>query len=372
MALMHFRLTHRSRGNAQAPAAAHARYMLRTTEGPAAAHVEYVVRSASSVADREDLVASGAGNLPSWAHNDPVAFFAAADTYERINGRVCTQIEAALPRELTVEQQKAVVQDFVTSQLGTHHAYVWAIHETTARDGQGNPHMHLAFSERRDPGREISPQEYFSRSGATKDREFHAQGYVATARQAWSDVVNTHLERAGMSARVDPRSFQEQGVAQVPTERVRVQDVQRAKYHGHETPGWQATVAQRERSGGPDAAKGQQYWEARKAALGITAGMAHAEALQRITVASRERQPVTREPMSLNTAKEAVQKAQERVHRVHAGVLLAQSGSTSPAVTAKINQILHEDEALRRNRYQIDLEHPGKEPARDRGQGRGW
>jgi hypothetical protein len=408
MALMHFTMSYRTKSGGMAPASAHARYMLRVPEASAAAHAEYVIRSASSVAGREDLVATGTGNLPAWAEGDPVKFFTAADTYERANGRVCTQIEAALPRELNTEQHTALVQDFVDRQLGTKHAYVWAIHETTARDGQGNPHMHLAFSERSDPGRAMPASEYFSRAGATKDREWSSRGTTQSTRRAWSDVVNMHLEQAGVTARVDPRSFHDQGVDRAATHRVPVAEVQKAKYHGVETAAWRSAVAQREHNGAQDHARAQQYWEARKVQLGMAPAPSvatHQESRGERPLIGNQKSLIYHEPGqpnygdvsaknqvkfysvaeaeaagyrrarndhhgagSLEAAEAAVKQAQGEVHKAHVGVMLEQhwrrTGQLSPAGQAEIATV--------KNRAKPSIDHPGEEQTRERGQGRGF
>ena len=74
MKALHFAIAHRTNGTQKGPAAAHVRYITRAQEG-AEAHVGYVTRTTQRT--REDLVATGYGNLPAWAHDDPAAFFAA-------------------------------------------------------------------------------------------------------------------------------------------------------------------------------------------------------------------------------------------------------------------------------------------------------
>ena len=42
------------------------------------------------------------------------------------------EIEVALPRELTPEQRRELVEDFIQQELGDRHAYQWAIHTPKA------------------------------------------------------------------------------------------------------------------------------------------------------------------------------------------------------------------------------------------------
>jgi hypothetical protein len=50
--------------------------------------------------------------LPTWA-KDAKHFWKSADKNERMNGRVYTELEISLPRELTQEQREELVSQFV-------------------------------------------------------------------------------------------------------------------------------------------------------------------------------------------------------------------------------------------------------------------
>ena len=49
----------------------------------AAAAASYLLRLGRYARGREAPAACGWGNLPAWAHDDPLVLFAAADRYER-------------------------------------------------------------------------------------------------------------------------------------------------------------------------------------------------------------------------------------------------------------------------------------------------
>lgn len=79
--------------------------------------------------------------MPAWAEHNPAEFWQAADDYERANGSAYREIEIALPRELTPPQRLALVQDFVSQELGKKHAYQFAIHTPKAALEKGEqPH----------------------------------------------------------------------------------------------------------------------------------------------------------------------------------------------------------------------------------------
>jgi hypothetical protein len=80
-----------------------------------------------------------------------------------MNGRVYTELEISLPRELTQEQREELVSQFVEKTLGKNFTYSYAIHNPLARDGEQNPHVHLMFSERKLDGIDRDEAQHFKR-----------------------------------------------------------------------------------------------------------------------------------------------------------------------------------------------------------------
>lgn len=78
---------------------------------------------------------------------DPKEFFRAADLYERANGRSYTELEIALPNELSHAEQREMVDAFVEQELGVRHPYLYAIHDKNAAldESQKQPHVHIMF-----------------------------------------------------------------------------------------------------------------------------------------------------------------------------------------------------------------------------------
>ncbi|RYF11553.1 MAG: MobA/MobL family protein, partial [Oxalobacteraceae bacterium] len=98
--------------------------------GKAGPHASYIFREGHYARDEtlERLDATETGNMPSWAVNDPVSFWRAADAHERVNGTTYREMEIAIPRELAIEDRTALVREFVRQEIGDRHAYQWAIH----------------------------------------------------------------------------------------------------------------------------------------------------------------------------------------------------------------------------------------------------
>lgn len=195
-------------------------------KGKAASHSAYISREGKySGRERyEDLEATAYGNMPKWAEHNPSHFWNAADEYERANGATYREIEVALPRELTAEQRRELVEDFIQQELGKRHVYQWAIHTPKAAlEGGEQPHAHIMYSERTIDGIDRDPAQYFKRynaktpekGGCRKDSAGTEERLQATRRR-WADVQNQHLERHGHTVRVDHRSLKEQGIDRDP------------------------------------------------------------------------------------------------------------------------------------------------------------
>ena len=200
-----------------------------------AAHADYINREGKYRAienDREkyqkyeDLVYKRSGNMPECAKEDPREFWKVADEFERANGRPYTEIEIALPNELTREQQIELVEELIKEQIGENHAYSYAIHSkpATLEPGKKNTHAHIMFSERKLDGIERDRQQYFKRGnskhpergGNMKDREkWHPKEKPLEIAKDWAALENKYLERHGHEARVDHRSLEDQKIAAI-------------------------------------------------------------------------------------------------------------------------------------------------------------
>ncbi len=204
--------------------------------GKAGPHAAYIAREgqyANRLERGEKLEATEAGNMPAWAQSNPLAFWQAADAYERKNGTTYREMEIALPRELSAAQRIELVREFVRQEIGDRHAYQWALHVPTAADGGEQPHFHLMFSERQVDGIDRDPEQYFKRYNAKAPEKGGARkGYGPSAGQTltkaeraaelkelrgrWEAMCNTHLERAGVEQRIDMRSHAERGTGLEP------------------------------------------------------------------------------------------------------------------------------------------------------------
>lgn len=196
-------------------------------KGSAALHAAYIARTGCH-STREDLIATGSGNLPEWAEGDPVKFWRTGDKYERANGAVYREHEVALPAELTDIQREELVGAIIEEIVGDK-PYQYAIHANASTlEGSSNPHIHLMYSDRIPDGVERSPQQMFARynpkhpdvGGCKKDsggkNALEMRVALIELRRKCAELQNTALEKYGHTARVDHRTLQQQGIDREP------------------------------------------------------------------------------------------------------------------------------------------------------------
>lgn len=168
----------------------------------------------------DDLVlATGHKNLPKFANDKPVNFWNAADEFERSNARLFKELEFALPRELTLDQQQKLLDDFIADAFENDHPMSYAIHA-----GKGeNPHCHLVFTERFLDGHERTADQFFRRAnkktpenGGALKADLSKKWWLLQTREKWAQQVNRALELHNQPDRVSHLSLEAQGIERPP------------------------------------------------------------------------------------------------------------------------------------------------------------
>ena len=225
MATYHLRVKNDTKsGGEKVSAKRHADYIFRE-DGKS--HADYINREGAQ-SDRNDCVFKGS-QLPKWAKGSPQKFFSAATRYEDKGNRRYKEIELSLPNELSLEQNREIVDRFIANHLANHY-YAYAIHE---KKGElSGERTHIMFSERLiDDVERISERpayKYFRRAakslrgeqvasferrcqhGAPKDKKWHDKNYLIELREDFARIQNDVLKKNGFSIRVDHRTLQAQ------------------------------------------------------------------------------------------------------------------------------------------------------------------
>ena len=161
----------------------------------ALAKSQYIEREGRYEKDGEELEHKENENMPEWARDDPEKYWEAADEHERANGRLYSEVQFALPKELNEDERREAASSFAERLTGGERLpYTLAIHRGGA-NGE-NPHAHLMFSERGNDGIERSGEQWFKR-------------YNAKAPEKGGARKSRALERAGRGERIDHRSLAE-------------------------------------------------------------------------------------------------------------------------------------------------------------------
>ena len=165
--------------------------------------------------------------------SDRSTLWNSVELYEKAgNAQLAREIDAALPIELSREEQIRLVREYCSSQFVFRGMCVdFVIHDTNS----GNPHCHIMLTMRpldeRGAWAAKSKKEYDLDengerirlpSGRYKTHKVDLTGWNSQEnalvwRKAWADISNDYLERAGSPERIDHRSNAERGIEELPT-----------------------------------------------------------------------------------------------------------------------------------------------------------
>lgn len=148
------------------------------------------------------------------------------------NSQLAREIEVALPIELDREQQIRLVREYVQDNfVSAGMCADIAFHDKK----NGNPHAHIMLTmrplEQSGEWGAKSKKEYVLdknghriklKSGNFKTRkveltDWNDKGKAEVWRQAWADVTNRYLAEQNIPQRIDHRSYERQGIEQIPT-----------------------------------------------------------------------------------------------------------------------------------------------------------
>ena len=195
--------------------------------GAATDHLTYITREGSYAA-RNDLAATGYGNMPSFAKDQPMLLWQASDRNERKNGSTFRSFTVSLPNILTTEQLIELAWQEARRLAGLK-PFQFALHITrSSLRGELHPHVHIVICDRLPDGIERSPEQMFKRynrthpekggcrkdSGGKTPAALHS--HVTAQRRAAADEINAALAKHGHDLRVDHRTLRERGINRAP------------------------------------------------------------------------------------------------------------------------------------------------------------
>ena len=160
----------------------------------------------AGVTHSEVLTPSG---TPEWMHDRAQLWNAVEAVERRKDAQLAREIQLSLPHELTDDQRRDLVREFVQEQfIGKGMIADLAIHAPSAEGDQRNHHAHVMLTMRTLTGDGFG----------NKARDWNSPDQLQAWREQWAHHQNRELERHGHPARVDHRSFEAQGVDREPTQ----------------------------------------------------------------------------------------------------------------------------------------------------------
>lgn len=187
-------------------------------------------------------------NVPEGIH-DRATLWNAIEGLDGLHGQYCRSWDIALPHELSLDQQRALVLDFIDREITSRGMIAdWAIHDKDENKKSSptdqNIHVHImttmrpivqdrlgkwqfgkkwrSVTERDSSGKAIcigrdkrGHKRYKKHNVPATD--WNEKATLLAIRKGWADAANEALQRAGSDARIDHRSNRERGFPYVPT-----------------------------------------------------------------------------------------------------------------------------------------------------------
>ena len=147
-------------------------------------------------------------DAPEWAYDRAQLWNEVEKFEKRKDAQLAREIEVSLPHELTDEQRRQLVTDFVREQFQRKGMVADVnIHAPDRQGDDRNYHAHILLTMR-----EIGPDGF-----GPKVREWNSREQIEKWREGWERTANRYLERHGHEERIDRRTLDAQGIEREPT-----------------------------------------------------------------------------------------------------------------------------------------------------------
>jgi MobA/MobL family len=154
-----------------------------------------------------------------WALNRPVLWNAVQQSGRTWNSRLAREVLVHLAPEMTRAQRVALVRRLSHELADRYHSAVdFAVHEPRPQADQRHHHAHILMTSRQVGPGGIGARTTLELSGT----ERHDRGLgpskedLLWLRERWAQISNEALREAGLTARIDHRSYKDQGIDREP------------------------------------------------------------------------------------------------------------------------------------------------------------
>lgn len=144
------------------------------------------------------------GSAPEWMRDRSRLWNAAEEAETRKDAQLAREMNIALPKELSADEQKELVRSFVREEFVKRGMVADVAYHHNDPD---NPHAHVMLTLR-----DVTPEGFGS-----KNRDWNHRDLLDAWREKWEEHANQALERAGRNERIDHRTLEAQGINREPT-----------------------------------------------------------------------------------------------------------------------------------------------------------
>ena len=150
-------------------------------------------------------------NAPEWMRDRSTLWNHIEEIEKRKDSRLAREVQIALPRELSEEQNRMLAREFVQKTFVNRGMVAdVCIHEGKSKDGENQPHCHILLSTR-----------HVDEKGfGQKNPEWNKKAELKEWRSAWAGLANTHLATHDHDMKIDHRSNRERRINLEPQRKV--------------------------------------------------------------------------------------------------------------------------------------------------------
>jgi MobA/MobL family len=181
-----------------------------------------------------------------WALNRAVLWNAVQQSGRNWNSRLAREVLVHLPPEMTRAQRIALVRRLSHELADRYHSAVdFAVHEPRPQADQRHHHAHILMTSRQVGPGGIGARTTLELSGTERhDRGFGpSRDDLLWLREHWAQISNEALREAGLTARIDHRSYKDRGINREPKPKLPQSIVYSERASGRSNPAGDAIRA---------------------------------------------------------------------------------------------------------------------------------
>lgn len=167
---------------------------------------------------KENEIVESFHNIPEWA-NSAYDFWEKYSLEDRANSSY-KKIELSLQGELSLEENKKMLNEFIKKNIGENFYYSVVIHDKESNEkGTQNMHAHIMICKRFEDGIKREPEQFFKRynsnspekGGALTDNKYWGKKEtLIKMREDWENTINKYFEKNNIKKKVSCKSLEKQ------------------------------------------------------------------------------------------------------------------------------------------------------------------